>query len=242
MRIKSLLQRNLSRISKAQLFKGLCLLCRQPTDADLICSWCSDELPILDHYCYLCGTPLAGHATKCGVCIASPPVWDRLHILADYEFPLQGLIHTLKYQRNPLPAHLLGKLLADMYQHNVDDSERPEVILPVPLHWRRQWKRGFNQCQELARPITQQLGIPCRIDILKRTRHTSVQAGLSKTERHSNLLNAFTINSHSFKHVILLDDVVTTGTTVATLVQLLKASGCERVDVWAICRTQLRGE
>lgn len=242
MRIKSILCNCLYRLSQARIFKGLCLLCHQPTDADLICSWCAEELPLLDHYCYLCGTPLAGHSSICGVCIGSPPIWDRLHILADYEFPLQGLIHSLKYQRNPLAAHLLGKMLADMYEHNVEDLQRPEVILPVPLHWRRQWKRGFNQCQELARPITQRLGIPCRADILKRVRHTPVQAGLSKSERHSNLLHAFRISPHAFKHVILLDDVVTTGTTVSTLVQLLKASGCERVDVWAICRTQLRGE
>jgi len=116
------------------------------------------------------------------------------------------------------------------------------VILPVPLHWRRQWSRGYNQAQEIARPIMKQLNIPCNNKLLKRSRATQVQAGLSRDLRQTNLQNAFIIKPHSYQHVAILDDVVTTGVTVTTLVRLLKNSGCQRVDVWAICRTQLRGE
>ena len=129
-------------------------------------------------------------------------------------------------------------MLAELYPH---DEPKPEAILPVPLHWRKQWLRGYNQAQELARPISKQLSIPCNNRLLRRIRATKVQAGLSKLSRHSNLKNAFAVGEHNYRHVAILDDVVTTGSTVTTLVKLLKKSGCERVDVWAICRTQLHG-
>ena len=220
-------------------WSGICLFCRQPTAQPLLCRYCAEELPLLDHHCRLCGTPLAGGNDFCGHCLLQPPEWDFLHILADFEFPLTGLIHQLKYQHKPLPAALFGRMLAELYPA---EETKPEVILPVPLHWRRQWSRGYNQAQEIARPITKQLQIPCNNQLLTRTRATKVQAGLSRELRQTNLNNAFIIRPHTYQHVALLDDVVTTGVTVTTLVRLLKESGCQRVDVWAICRTQLRGE
>jgi len=220
-------------------FDGLCLFCRQPTTQPLLCGYCAEDLPLLDHHCRLCGTPLAGGHDICGHCQLQPPEWDFLHILADFQFPLTGLIHQLKYQHKLLPAVLFGRMLAELYPAQ---EAKPEVILPVPLHWRRQWSRGYNQAQEIARPIAKQLNIPCNNKLLKRSRATQVQAGLSRDLRQTNLQNAFIIKPHSYRHVAILDDVVTTGVTVTTLVRLLKASGCQRVDVWAICRTQLRGE
>jgi ComF family protein len=216
--------------------QGDCLFCHQTTAQPLLCDFCAESLPLLDHHCRLCGRPLAGHRLTCDTCTQQPPVWDYLHILADYEFPLPGLIHQLKYQRDPLPAALLGQLLAHTYP---DDEPQPEVLLPVPLHWWREWQRGFNQSKELARAINKLLHIPYNDRILERTRATQVQAGLTREERQTNLTQAFQIHAHPFRHVALIDDVVTTGTTAATLVELLKRSGCTRVDVWAICRTQV---
>lgn len=146
------------------------------------------------------------------------------------------MIHQLKYQRDPLPAALLGQLLAQTYP---EDEPHPDILLPVPLHWWREWQRGFNQSKELARSINKLLHIPYNDRILKRTRATKVQAGLSREERQTNLMHAFHVQAHSFRHVALIDDVVTTGTTVTTLVELLRLSGCTRVDVWAVCRTQI---
>jgi len=219
--------------------QGICLFCRQPTRQPLLCHYCAEELPLLDHHCRLCGSPMAGKEDICGHCLLQPPEWDFLHILADYQFPLTGLIHQLKYQHKALPAALFGRMLAELYP---SDEPKPEVILPVPLHWRRQWQRGYNQAQELARPVSKQLHIPCNNRLLKRLRATKVQAGLSRELRQTNLDNAFIVNPHTYRHVAVLDDVVTTGVTVTTLVRLLKESGCQRVDVWAICRTQLHDE
>ncbi len=219
--------------------QGICLFCRQPTTRPLLCHCCAEELPLLDHHCRLCGSPMAGKDDVCGHCLLQPPAWDFLHILADYQFPLNGLIHQLKYQHKVLPAVLFGRMLAELYPAN---EPKPEVILPVPLHWRRQWQRGYNQAQELARPVSKQLGIPCHPRLLRRIRATQVQAGLSRELRLTNLNHAFRIRPHNYRHVAVLDDVVTTGVTVTTLVHLLKESGCQRVDVWAICRTQLHDE
>lgn len=219
--------------------QGICLFCRQPAHQPLLCHYCAEELPLLDHHCRLCGSPMAGKEDICGHCLLQPPEWDFLHILADYQFPLTGLIHQLKYQHKTLPAALFGRMLAELYP---PDEPKPEVILPVPLHWRRQWQRSYNQAQELARPISKRLGIPCDNRLLKRSRATKVQAGLSRELRQTNLSNAFIVNPHTYRHVAVLDDVVTTGVTATTLVRLLKESGCQRVDVWAICRTQLHDE
>lgn len=181
---------------------------------------------------------MAGHSNICGPCALQPPIWDYLHVLADFEFPFQALIHRMKYQKDYASALLLGQLLANTYP---SDESKPEVIIPTPLHWRRKWFRTFNQSEVLAQPIRQQLDIPIDTNLIRRVRATKVQAGLNKQQRLTNLKHAFEIASHRYQHVALIDDVVTTGVTVGTLVELLKQSGCQRVDVWAICRTQLHG-
>ena len=161
-----------------------------------------------------------------------------MHVIADYRGEWKFLMQQFKYHHQPE----LSRLLARLFYQRIALNSLPEILLPVPMHPWRQWRRGYNQAQEIARPITQQLNIPCNNRLLARTRATKVQAGLSRELRQTNLNNAFIIKPHSYRHVAVLDDVVTTGVTVTTLVRLLKASGCQRVDVWAICRTQLRGE
>lgn len=215
----------------------LCLCCRQSSHS-LLCEDCQSDIPVLDHYCIRCGMPLGGHTDICGPCALQPPVWDYLHILADFEFPFRALVHQMKYQKDYSCALLLGQMLANTYPKT---EAKPEAIIPVPLHWKRKWLRTFNQSEILAKPIQNQLNIPINRDVIQRIRSTKVQAGLNKQERLMNLKNAFQIKSHRYRHVAILDDVVTTGVTVSTLVKLLKESGCQRVDVWAICRTQLHG-
>lgn len=222
-------------VAKHPALQGDCLFCHQTTTQALLCDVCAETLPILDHHCPLCGIPLTGQKQVCDACTRQPPAWDYLHILADFEFPMPGLIHQLKYQHDPLPAVLCGELLAQLYP---EDQPKPEAILPVPLHWWREWRRGFNQSKEIALAINKLLQIPVNDRILKRIRATKMQAGLNREERQTNLSHAFRIYPHHYRHVAILDDVVTTGTTVSLLVELLRASGCERVDVWAICRTQ----
>ncbi|WP_429036682.1 ComF family protein [Aeromonas media] len=217
---------------------GLCLLCRQPCDDQpLLCSWCQQSLHQPCRKCRLCATPLpeqhTGNELLCGRCQRRPPPWERLQVIGDYQPPYSLLIPRLKYSGQILLAPLLAQLLAD----HLEGDDPPEVIIPVPLHWWRQWWRGFNQAKEIGTALGELTGIPCDTRLLRRVRATPQQTRLSAGQRRRNLRGAFQIAPHHYRHVALLDDVVTTGATAGQLSRLLHESGITRVEVWAICRT-----
>ncbi|AHE47739.1 competence protein F [Aeromonas hydrophila 4AK4] len=155
-------------------------------------------------------------------------------MIGDYQLPYSLLIPRLKYSGQILLAPLLARLLAD----HLEGDDPPEAIIPVPLHWWRQWWRGFNQAEEIGLALGAITGIPCDTRLLRRSRATPQQTRLSAGQRRRNLRGAFQIAPHSYRHVALLDDVVTTGATAAQLSRLLHKSGVEKVEVWALCRTQ----
>lgn len=217
---------------------GLCLLCRQPCDDQpLLCRWCQHSLHQHCRKCRLCATPLpehqAGNELLCGRCQRRPPPWERLQVIGDYQLPYSLLIPRLKYSGQILLAPLLARLLAD----HLEGYDPPEAIIPVPLHWWRQWWRGFNQAEEIGTALGELTGIPCDTRLLRRIRATPQQTRLSAGQRRRNLRGAFQIAPHHYRHVALLDDVVTTGATAGQLTRLLHESGITEVEVWAICRT-----
>jgi len=214
--------------------QGVCLLCRQPSPQPLLCPHCAAELPRLEQPCELCGHPVPTVGDRrCGQCLRHPPPWDRLFALADYGFPYRPLIHQLKYGHQPLPALLMGRQMAAA----LPVAPWPEVLLPVPLHWWRAWRRGYNQAEELAQALGQASGIPVDARLLRRVRATAPQTRLSRRERRRNLAKAFMVAEHGYRHVALVDDVVTTGSTATILTGLLRSSGVNTVEVWAVCRT-----
>ncbi len=217
---------------------GLCLLCRQPCDDQpLLCRWCQQSLHQPCRKCRLCATPLpeyqAGNELLCGRCQRRPPPWERLQVIGDYQLPYSLLIPRLKYSGQILLAPLLARLLAD----HLEGDDPPEAIIPVPLHWWRRWWRGFNQAEEIGTALGELTGIPCDTRLLRRIRATPQQTRLSAGQRRRNLRGAFQIAPHHYRHVALLDDVVTTGATAGQLTRLLHESGITEVEVWAICRT-----
>ena len=159
-------------------------------------------------------------------------------MIGDYLAPYPMLIPRLKYSGQILLAPLLARLLAD----HLDGREPPEAIIPVPLHWWRQWGRGFNQAEEIGKALSEHTGIPCDSRLLRRTKATPQQTTLSAGQRRRNLRGAFRIRPHHYRHVALLDDVVTTGATAGQLSRLLHESGITKVEVWAICRTLRHGK
>jgi ComF family protein len=213
---------------------GLCLLCRQPCDDQpLLCGWCQHALQQRALRCRLCAAPLQAEGIICGRCQRRPPPWQRLQVIGDYLPPYPMLIPQLKYSGQILLAPLLARLLAD----HLDVAQPPEAIIPVPLHWWRQWWRGFNQAQEIGQALSQLTRIPLDSQLLRRTKATPRQTSLSAGQRRRNLRGAFQISPHHYRHVALLDDVVTTGATAGQLTRLLHESGVQQVEVWAICRT-----
>ncbi|PSJ44423.1 amidophosphoribosyltransferase [Zobellella endophytica] len=220
-------------LQSSPLWWGQCLLCRHDCEQQtLICRQCRDELPQLARPCTRCGFPLAVEDAHCGQCQRRPPPWQRMQVLADFAPPYSDLIHQLKYHRKPLHGRLLGQLLAAAVSPPL-----PEVILPVPLHWWRKLRRGYNQAEEIARGVQQVLGITVDPGALQRVRMTASQTRLSRRQRRLNLHRAFVARPRDYRHVALLDDVITTGTTMAELTHLLHRQGVESVEVWAPCRT-----
>ena len=193
------------------------------------------DLPLAISGCKQCGQPSAAQP-HCSACIQRPPPYDRLFALCYYQAPIIRLITGLKFHRQLGYAQLLGELLAE----SLRVESLPEVLIPVPLHPERLRERGYNQALELARPIAKRFKIPLDIYSCKRIRSTAHQMHVPAAERHKNVQHAFAINSaFRAKHVALIDDVVTTGHTIAELSRVLRQQGVQQIDVICCARTIL---
>jgi ComF family protein len=202
-----------------------------------LCAACADEIPRNRSCCRRCALPLPVAAELCGACQRSLPPWQAAWAPFRYGWPLDRLESRFKFGQN-LAA---GRSLAALWQREPMAIERPELILPVPLHRSRLRRRGYNQAMELARPLAKALALPWRRDVLRRVRDTAAQTELDRAARRRNVRGAFVLRSGVAlpAHVALLDDVMTTGATLAECARLLKRAGVRRVDVWALARAPL---
>ena len=210
-----------------------CPLCHLPVEGpqQFWCSHCLARFP-RSPYCHHCGNSRAADVDYCGQCLTTPRPWQRFYRLGEYQFPLRHLIHQLKFQRKFWLAQPLGELLAQQV-----DQPAP-LLLPIPLHPLRQWQRGFNQSSLIAQAIAQQTGSQLDTQRLKRRRYTPPQHKLSKAQRQHNLERAFILKGKPLPgHVALVDDVVTTGSTVAEATRLLRQQGVKRVDIYCLSFT-----
>jgi ComF family protein len=221
---------------QSTLFPASCLLCGDAVHGALeLCAPCHKELPFNRPACPRCGRPFPGGADLCGACLRRPPPYAALTAALRYEPPVDRLVQGLKFNHRLENARLLGRLLADTVAAILD--EPPELILPVPLHPARLRQRGFNQALELARPLASRLGIPIGRDYCRRLRATEEQSHLPAKGRRANVRGAFkVVRPVRARHVAVVDDVVTTGSTVGELSRALRRSGVEHVEVWACTR------
>jgi ComF family protein len=217
-----------------------CYLC-QSYHADKmlgLCSLCYEDLPWAIHACRSCGEPIPkNHTEICGTCIQYPPPITRIISATWYQFPIKEMIHQFKFNSIQSNAMLLSTLLSDKIKSNYIHDSKPEALLAVPLSINRLKNRGFNQANLLAKQLGKTLKIPVNLSLIKKTKETATQHSLNQKERMQNLKNAFTISEHSWKHVALIDDIITTNSTMLTLAHLLKKSGVARVDAWSIAKT-----
>ncbi|WP_336245245.1 ComF family protein [Enterovibrio paralichthyis] len=209
-----------------------CQLCHHRLDQHQYpwCKSCHANLPRPPR-CLHCGLPTPYEMESCGRCLTSPPLWNRLSCVSSYTFPYDKLLHRFKYQGHYWLAPSLAKLLA------TEIDQPAPVLLPVPMHWQRHWRRGFNHSNVLARHLARQLQVQYEPNVLKRDRATRQQQGLNRQSRLSNLNNAFSIKGVMPEHVALVDDIVTTGTTLNQLCRLLRGHGVKHIDVYCVCRT-----
>jgi ComF family protein len=155
--------------------------------------------------------------------------------------PVDDLIRELKYRGVVANARVLGVLLAQVVQER--GGPLPSLLVPVPLHASRLRERGFNQAAALARYAGRMLGVGCAYSVVRRVRDTPSQTSLSVEERRRNVRGAFAVSGARARallgavgHVAIVDDVMTTGSTVAELKHTLLAAGVRQVEVWAVAR------
>jgi ComF family protein len=232
------------------LFPQSCHLCSLPSGGSLpLCRACEAELPANLACCARCALPLPpdltpGEQRWCGACLARPPAFDNVCAPYLYDEQFAALVQQWKYRRRAY----LGRLMASLWCRRAN-ADLPEVdlLLPVPLHWRRQWQRGFNQAEQLARLLRAQHpalgGVPVDTRRLRRRRATAVQAGLDASARRSNLRDAFALRrTCEGLRVAVIDDVMTTGATAQVVAGCLRAGGASAVHLWCLARTPRPGQ
>ncbi len=174
--------------------------------------------------------------TLCGRCLQRPPVFDACVAPFRYAFPVDRMIQGLKYRRELVYGRILGQLLA---RHLSRRETRPELVIPVPLGLARYRERGFNQARELALPVCRSLGLTVSSHLVVRHRETQEQASLDRNERLKNTQRAFALTAPlTARHVAIVDDVVTTGSTANEISKVLRAAGVEWIEVWAVARAE----
>ncbi len=205
-----------------------------------ICEPCSLELPTIPNPCGQCGLPLPTASLEgslCGECLSHPPSY-HLHALWSYQFPINQLILQLKFQHKLIYARLLGQHMANFSAcYYTTGVPLPSILIPVPLHAKRLKERGFNQALEIAKPMSKRLNIPIHYTAVKRVKYTQAQMDLPLEERAQNIKAAFKVTTQELPtHVAVIDDVVTSGHTIATLCNELKKAGVKQIDVWCAAR------
>ncbi len=169
----------------------------------------------------------------CGKCQATPADFQNTYAPFLYQDIMRLLISELKFNHQYKNARLLGQLFTQSFEH----SPLPQCIIPVPLHKKRYRKRGFNQSVEIAKTIGKELTIPVDTYLCIRHKDTAHQVGLSPKARHKNVKGAFSVTQKNpYTHIAILDDVMTTGSTMREVASVLKKSGVSRIDLWVCAR------
>jgi ComF family protein len=205
-------------------------------DVDSFCASCWSKLEFLGAGgCSRCGLPLqATDAEICGVCLARPPRLDRIRSAVAYDEISRSIAIRLKYGRKVALARTMSRYMCAV----LGDLPADAVFVPVPLHRSRLWRRGFNQSAIVARDLSRRTGAPVAVDALERVRPTPPLKGLNTRQRRRTVAGAFRARAGMElrgRTVVLVDDVLTTGSTANACARVLKRAGAQRVELisWA---------
>lgn len=225
-----------------RLLQSTCLLCRcriirSQTGIDRyfgLCHYCQADLPFIYASCQHCSIPLYNEQSFCGECLSSPPYFDKAVCVLAYEQQVPRLINRFKIHHD----NAVCRLLCDLMLAKIQGQANVDMLIATPMHWQRNLERGNNHSYLLAKSISRTLGLPLNRHALQRRTVTPVQKTLSAKQRKKNLNNAFycplPLNG---LRIAVLDDVMTTGSTMNEMAKTLKAAGASEVQCWAIART-----
>ena len=203
---------------------------------DSFCADCWTHIEFLGSGgCRTCGLPLqATDAELCAICLARPPRIDRTRAAVAYDEVSRGLALRLKYGRKVAVAKTMARYMAPLIESRGSDT----LLVPVPLHRRRLWQRGFNQSAIVARELSRQTGLANNVTALKRIKPTPPLKGLSLQQRRRAVAGAFKVGDRTAfagRTVVLVDDVLTTGSTANACARELRRAGASRIELisWA---------
>jgi ComF family protein len=185
--------------------------------------------------CQTCGLPLvATEADQCGRCMADPPKLDRMRAAVAYDDRSRSIVLRLKYGRKVALARTMARYMAPLGELGCGGA----LVMPVPLHRRRLWSRGFNQSGLVARELAKSWGYPFEVGLLRRTKPTQPLKGMSHSQRRKAVAGAFAIldpDRIKGREIILVDDVLTSGSTAEACAKALRKAGAARVELicWA---------
>jgi ComF family protein len=220
----------------------LCASCREPVGGEGLCAACWSKLSfIAPPYCDRLGIPFPydpGPGVLSLEAIADPPAYRRARAAVRYDEIARTLVHALKYGDRLDLAPTMGHWIARAGEELTADAD---AILPVPLHWRRQWARRFNQSALLAEIISRHSGVPVMHAALRRIKATAQQVGLSQADRARNVQGAFRVLAEhkaavAGRRLVLVDDVLTSGATTDACARALLRAGAAHVDVLVFAR------
>jgi ComF family protein len=220
----------------------LCVACREPVDGEGVCAKCWAKLAfIAPPFCPRLGIPFVydpGPDMLSMEAISDPPAYARARAAVRYDDVAKTLVHALKYQDRTDLAPAMGRWMARAGRELLDEAD---MLVPVPLHWRRGWSRRYNQSGALARVIERQSGVKLQSEALRRVRPTQQQIGLNRLQRASNVQGAFKVAADrqsliQGRRVVLVDDVLTSGATVDACARALLRAKAAQVDVLVFAR------
>src|SRR3984957_9102301 len=220
----------------------LCVACREPVAGDGVCATCWAKLSfIAPPFCPRLGIPFIydpGPGLLSMEAISDPPAYARARAAVRYDDVARTLVHALKYQDRTDLAPAMGRWMARAGRELLEEAD---VLVPVPLHWRRGWSRRYNQSGALARIIEKQSGVKVSSQALRRIRQTQQQIGLSRPQRASNVQGAFKVASErqseiAGRRVVLIDDVLTSGATLDACARALLRAKAACVDALVFTR------
>jgi len=230
------------------VFPDDCRICASPLkefSAIPVCARClAEPKPLIaEYFCVDCGIPFMNSSPldeegRCGLCRHGLNGFDRVFSYGEYDGTLRKLIHLFKYNGFKPLAATFGRLLLQVLPR----EQKFDMIVPMPLHWRRAWNRGFNQAELLARAVSKRIGSPT-VNALRRNRATKEQAGLTTPQRRENVSGVFQLRRRQHvegMHVLLVDDVLTTGASASAAALALKRAGARRVTILTLARVDRR--
>jgi ComF family protein len=230
------------------VYPPTCIACQAATgEAQALCPACWRGIGFIERpYCERLGTPFPvdlGGGLLSPAAIADPPVFARARAVCRFEGTARELVHRLKYGDRVELSLTLGRMMAQAGRELAADDD---LILPVPLHRTRLWRRRFNQAAALARVVSHETGLPLAAKALTRIRRTRQQVGLTRTQRADNLQGAFHVpatmrGTVEGRRILLVDDVLTTGATVNAASRALLRAGASAVDVLTFARVVTDG-